>query len=159
MNASAGGDVLGGMSTVAASDGIAGLSGLTLDTVGTYAQLVVSSEGLSSTTTGAIRVIPLAATKLILTSEPPAVITAGAGFGFDIEAEDPFGNLATSFDGTMTVAFSANPDAATLGGPITATAQSGLASFAGLAVGQAASGYALQITSGSLNGATTSASL
>ena len=87
---------LEGTTTVAASGGIAGFSGLTLDQAGVHAYRW-SSTGLGSATTGTIIVTAASAVQLTLVSEPPGSVTAGAGFGFAVEAEDPFGNLATEF--------------------------------------------------------------
>ena len=145
------GSSLGGKTTVGASDGIASFSGLILDKAGSYT-LTVSSNGLSSATINAFVVAPAAAAQLTLVSEPPSSVTAGTGFGLEIEAEDPFGNLATGFGGTITAALSAGAGSATLGGPVTATTVGGVATFAGLVVDQAGSGYRLEVTSGSLTG-------
>ena len=151
---SGGGNSLAGTSTVAARAGVASFSGVAIDTAGTYA-LVISADGLSDTAAANITVIPVAASRLSLMGEPPASVTAGAGFGFGVEAEDPFGNLATSFNGTITATIAAGPGSATLGGPVTLTASSGVVSFAGLTLDQADSGYALQVAGAGLSGGTT----
>jgi len=151
-----GNGTLGGTTTVSAISGIATFSGLTLDEAGNHT-LQVSSAGLTSVTTGNIDVTPAAASQLIAVSEPPGSLTAGTTFGFEVQAEDPFGNLATGFNGTLTAALSANAGNATLVGPVTAVANSGVAFFAGLTVDQAGSGYKIQVTSGSLTPVTTTA--
>jgi len=144
------------LQTVNASAGIATFSGLTLNTVGSQT-LQVSSAGLSSVTTNPINVTAAAASQLVLITDPPATLTAGTPFGFEVEAEDPYGNLATSFDGGLTAALSPNAGNATLGGAVTATASDGVAFFAGLAVDQAGDGYTIHVTSSSLTPVTTTA--
>jgi hypothetical protein len=153
---SSGSSPLGGTTTVTASEGIADFSGLTLDQAGTDT-LDVSSNGLSPAVTAVITVTPAAAVQLIVTSEPPGSVTAGAGFGLTVEAEDPFGNLATAFDGSVTAVLSAGGGKPALVGPAAVVASGGVAAFTGLTVDQAGSGYTLQLTSGSLAAATTSA--
>jgi streptogramin lyase len=151
-----GSGTLGGTTTVSPSGGIALFSGLVLDLAGTYG-LQVSSAGLGSAAVGTITVAPAAASQIIVMTQPPGSLTAGAGFGFQVEAEDPYGNLATGFDGLLTAALSVNDSNATLAGPVTAVASQGVASFAGLAVERAGSGYTVQVTGNGLAGATTSA--
>ena len=99
---------LGGTAMVTASGGVATFSGLTLDQVGNDT-LQVSSTRLTSATTDAINVTPDAATQLVLVSEPPSTVTAGNPLGFEVEAEDQFGNLATNFGGSVTAALAPTP--------------------------------------------------
>ena len=135
--------------------GIASFSDLSLDGSGVYV-LRVSSTGLTPATTGTINITPGAATQLIFLREPPASVTAGSGFGFAVEAEDQFGNLATRFDGAVTVTLPADESDATLAGPVVAAAVGGVASFSGLSLDKAGSGYALDVMSTGLSGETTS---
>ena len=96
------------------------------------------------------------ATQLVITSQP-ASTTAGAGFEVDVAAEDPNGNVDTSFDGSMTIALNNNPASGTLSGTLTATAANGVAAFTGLTIDNTGSGYTLQATSVGLTSATTTA--
>ena len=100
---------------------------------------------------------PLAATQLVVTAQPPSSVTAGLGFGLTVATEDQFDNVDTNFGGSVTVAISKNPGGATLGGTGTMTAQSGAATFSGLTLNRAGTGYTLQISSNSLTSATTDA--
>jgi hypothetical protein len=59
---------------------------------------------------------PTAATHLAITVQPPATVVTGSGFGLIVSAEDKSGVVATSFNGTVTVALLNNPGGATLGG-------------------------------------------
>jgi subtilisin-like proprotein convertase family protein len=146
----------GGSTTVAASGGIATFSGLTLNKVGSVA-LQLSVSGLGTVQTNSINVTAAAAAKLVIVSEPPTSVTAGATFGVEVEAQDQYGNLATSFSGSVTAALLPTSSGATLGGTITAVASAGMALLNGLSVDQAGTGYAIRIgaTDNSLTTATT----
>ena len=107
--------------------------------------------------TSAIGVDILNADHFVVTQQPPASITAGTAFGLTVQAEDSSGNLDSSFNGTVTVALQNNPGGATLGGTLTVTASGGVATFSGLTLTKAASGYTLVVSSSGVNSATTSA--
>ena len=93
----------------------------------------------------------------MVTQQPPASVTAGSPFGLTVEAEDSSGNLDSSFNGTVTVALANNPGGATLGGTLSVTASNGVATFSGLTLNKAASGYTLLVSSSGLDSATTGA--
>jgi streptogramin lyase len=97
--------------------------------------------------TNSIGVAALATSQLVVTAQPPASVTAGSGFGFTVTAEDSSGNPITTFNGTVTVAIANNPGGAALGGTLSVTASSGVATFSGLTLNKAASGYTLLVTS------------
>ena len=71
-------------------------------------------------------------------------------------AEDADSDVASSYSGTATVSLASSPAGTLLGGTLTATFQSGVATFAGLRLETAGSGYTLQVASGSLPAVTTS---
>jgi streptogramin lyase len=93
----------------------------------------------------------------VVTQQPPSSITAGSPFGATVQADDRSGNLDTSFNGTVTVALASNPGGDTLGGTVSVTASGGVATFSGLTLTRAASGYTLQASAGGVDGVTTSA--
>ena len=74
-----------------------------------------------------------------------------------VAAEDAVGNVVSSFNGTLTVALGNNPTGATLGGTLTATINSGAATFSGLTLDKVGTGYTLRATGGGLTAATTNA--
>jgi hypothetical protein len=98
-----------------------------------------------------------AATQLAITTQPPASIVSGSGFGLAVTVEDQFGAVFPTYSGTVTVALSSNPGAATLGGILTATVQNGVATFSGLTLNEPGIGYTLEVSSSGLTSATTSA--
>ncbi len=65
-----------------------------------------------------------------------------------VQAEDSSGNLITSFNGTVTVALANNPGGATFGGTLSVQASGGVATFSGLTLNKAASGYTLYTSGG-----------
>jgi streptogramin lyase len=105
----------------------------------------------------AVGVVSLNFTQLVVTQQPPPSVTAGSPFGLTVQAESSSGSLDSSFDGTVTVALANNPGGATLGGTLTATASNGVATFFGLSLNKAASGYTLQLSASGLVAATTNA--
>ncbi len=92
---------------------------------------------------------------MLITGEPPDSINAGVGFGFTVEAEDFYGNLATGFEGTVTATLATNPTLTTLGGTVTATAFNGVAAFTNLLLNKPGNGYSLNVKGSSLSGDTT----
>ncbi len=149
-----GGATLGGTLTVAVQSGVATFSGLTLDTTGTGYTLLASSSSLPTTTTSAFNVTPAATSQLVLT-QSPASAAVGAEFPLVVAAEDQYGNLATTFGGSVAVALLNNPGGATLGGTLALTAQGGVATFSGLTLNEVGTGYTLQVSSTGLTAATT----
>src|SRR5204862_6084750 len=71
-----------------------------------------------------------------------------------VTAQDGNGNTATGFTGNITVAISTNPSTGTLSGTKTVAAVAGVASFSGLSIDKAGTGYTLTATGA---GSTTSA--
>ena len=98
-----------------------------------------------------------ATTSLVVTTQPPASVTAGSTFGLTVTAEDSSGNVDTSFNGTVTVALAVNPGGGTLGGTLSVTATNGVATFSDLTLNKTGTGYTLVLTGSGLGGSTTAA--
>jgi streptogramin lyase len=125
---------------------------------GADASIITGPDGnLWFTAGNAIGVATLTTSQLVVTTQPPAGVTAGSSFGLTLTAEDSSGNPITSFDGTVTVALGNNPGGATLGGTLSATASNGVATFSGLTLTTAGSGYTLVVTSSGLGEGVTNA--
>ena len=95
------------------------------------------------------------ATKLAVSTQP----TSGRANAIiappvTITAQDVNGNTTTAFTGPVTVAFGSNTAGATLGGTTTINAIAGIATFSGLVVNKAGTGYTLVASSGGLTPAT-----
>jgi uncharacterized delta-60 repeat protein len=152
------GATLGGTLTATASNGVATFSNLSLTTAASGYTLDVSASGLGEDVTSAVTVTPAAAAQVAITTEPPASVTAGSGFGLQARIEDWYGNVETG-DNTDVVAtvLASNPGGAALGGTLSATVSSGVVTFSRLTLITAAPGYTLAVSSGGLFSATSSA--
>jgi subtilase family serine protease len=94
--------------------------------------------------------------RLVVTMQPPGNVTAGNGFGLSVSVEDTSGHVETSFNGPVSVAIAASPTGAPLGGVLTVNARGGVASFSGLTITGAGTGYTLAATAGGSATVTTS---
>jgi hypothetical protein len=117
---------LGGTLTVAASQGTADFPTLSINKSGTGYTFQATGSGLTSATSPAFNVTD----ELVVTTQPPATITAGVPFPLVVKAEDGPGSVDTSFDGSVTV----NSPWEQIGGTTTATAAGGVATFSGVTV-------------------------
>jgi streptogramin lyase len=152
-----GGTTLGGTLTATATNGVATFSGLTLTKAASGYTLDVSASGLGAGGTSAITVTPSAPTQVVVTTQPPSSVTAGSGFGLTAAIEDMYGNVVTSDSNSVGVALASGPSGATLGGTLSATASDGVATFSGLSLTKAASGYTLQVSSAGLSSSVSNA--
>jgi hypothetical protein len=127
-------------------------------TAGPDGNLWFTDMGVSGAPAIGVMTIAPDSAHLVVTQPPPASVTAGSGFGLTVQAQDSSGNLVTSFNGPVTVMLASNPGGATLGGTMIVTASSGVATFSGLTLDKAASGYTL-IVSGVGSGSTTTSAV
>ncbi len=148
---------LGGSLQATAIDGVAAFSGLTIDQAGTGYAVTVSASGSPSVTTPSFNVTPAQAAKLAIASQPAASVTAGSRSGLTVDVEDAYGNLETGYGGAVTVALAGKPSGASLGGTASAAASGGVATFSGLTIDQAGSGYMLQAAAAGLTSSDTRA--
>src|SRR5437870_734482 len=140
-----GGATLSGTTTVAAVDGIATFSDLSLDKTGAGYTLTASASGgaLVAPTSAAFDVAPGPATQLEFTVEPTTA-TAGTALApsLRVTALDAAENLVPTFTGNVTVAFGGTSgEGSTLGGTTTVAAVNGVATFGDLTVSQTGTGY------------------
>lgn len=146
---------LGGSETVSATGGVASFAGLSLTRAGSGYELEATGSGLASTWTSSLDVTPAAPERLAIAVEPPASATAGEPFALAVSVEDAYGNLATGFDGGVSVSLLGGPSGALLSGKTTVAAANGNATFTGLLLSRVGKSYALQATSPELSGAST----
>ena len=147
-------DVLRGTPVVLAATGSgntiiqpAGLTNASGVATGTISSTVAGTKTVSATAAGvaitqtaAVTVNPAAAAQLAFTVEPGTTV-AGAAFSpaVEVAAWDAFGNIATGFTGTVTVAIGTNPSGSgVLDGTASGAAVLGVASFPGLNIDEAA---------------------
>ncbi len=138
-----------------ASAGVATFSGLTLDQAANGYTIQATTTGLSSATTNAFDITPAATSQLVVTTQPPASITAGTSFGLTVSGEDRYGNVTPSFTSDVSIALKHNPGKGTLNGVTEVNASDGVATFSGLTLDKAANGYTIQATTTGLSSATT----
>lgn len=150
-----GGGTLGGTRTQGAVNGIATFSDLSIAKAGTGYTLTATASGLTGTTSGTFGITPGAATQLAFTVQPArtpknTVITPAV----QVTAQDAFGNTATSFAGSITIAIGTNPTIGTLSGTLTVAAAGGVATFSSLSIDKAGTGYTLTATASGLTSGT-----
>src|SRR5207302_10228283 len=76
------------------------------------------------------------------TTTPATSITPAV----EVTAQDAGGNTASGFTGNITVAIGTNPSTGTLSGTKTVAAVAGVATFSGLSIDKAGTGYTLTAT-------------
>src|SRR5579862_7617751 len=99
-------------------------------------------------------------TKLAFTTQPGSTAAASAMASVVVSIEDANGHVVTTSTDMITIAIQANPGAGTLSGTATVAAVAGMATFSGLSINNAGTGYALKATDGTtatITGATSSA--
>ncbi len=143
---SSGAGTLNGAKTATVTAGVASFNGLEDDTAGVLA-LQFAAPSLPAVIANPSTVSPAAATRIVLT-QPPAGVVSGQAFGLTVNAEDPFGNTDTSYNGPITVAL-ASGSSGKLSGSTTLTATHGVASFTDL-VDTSSGPVSLNVTGGSL---------
>lgn len=140
------GAVLSGQASLAATAGVATFTNLSIDKIGAAYTLTATTPTLPGITSAAFDVISGPAAKLVFTS-PPTTIVAGNAIAPSVEvtAKDAVGNVATSFNGTITVSISSGTGAfgATLSGTKTVLAGGGVATLADLSINKTGSAYTL----------------
>ncbi len=113
--------------------------------------VVTATGNVVATQQPIVTVNPASATSLRFLTQPTDAV-AGVDLAPDVrvEALDAFQNRATGASGNVDIALRANPGGATLAGTRQRAFVNGVATFFGLSLNRAASGYTFEATSGSL---------
>src|SRR5215467_14215891 len=157
------GGTLSGGSAVTVASGIATFPGLSIDTPGTGYTLTASSTPSNTAATSAAFNISAGVgppAKLAFVQGPSST---GAGAAISpavtVAVEDANGNIETSDNATqVSLAIGTNPAGGTLSGGSAVTVASGVATFSGLSIDKAGTGYTLTASSTpSYTGATSAA--
>src|SRR5207302_642971 len=153
LGANPSGGTLSGTATVAAGSGVATFPGLSIDKSGVGYTLTAAASGLAPGTSVTFNVTEGAATQLVFTVQPSNA-TAGLAItpAVRVTAQDPLGNTATGFTGTVTVAIGTNPGGGTLAGTASVAAVAGVATFSDLSINKPGTGYRLRASSTGLTG-------
>jgi uncharacterized protein (TIGR03382 family) len=137
------GGTLSGTTTVNAVGGVASFANLSVDRVGLNYTLVAGASGLFADNSVGfdVRVGPPA--QLAFTASPTGNVTSGSAFTARVAVRDAGGNVVTGTPTQVTLSL-INAPGAILSGTTTATTVNGVATFSGLSVDKAGSGYMLQ---------------
>lgn len=157
IGANPGSGTLSGTTTVAASSGASSFSNLSINKSGTGYTLVASATGLTGTTSSSFTIAPGAASQLAFTAQPSnSTALSAISPAVQVSVEDASGNLVTSYSGSISLSFGANPGGGTLSGTTTVAASGGISSFSGLSINKSGNGYTLSATASGLSSATSS---
>src|SRR5439155_650301 len=144
--------------TVAAVNGVATFSNLSIDKAGTGYTLTASATGLTGATSSAFNIGVGAAAKLAFTVQP-STAAAGAAItpAVQVAVQDAQGNTVTTATTSIPAAIGPTP---AIGAPpptSTVAAVNGVATFSNLSINKAGTGYTLTASATGLTGATSSA--
>ena len=149
-----GAGTLSGTATVAAVNGVATFSTLSINTPGTGYTLTAASLGLAGATSSAFNIVPGAASRLVFGTQPSSVpVGIAISPAVTVQILDAGGNLTTSA-ASVTVAIGTNPAGGVLSGTKTLNAVAGVATFSNLSIDKAGTGYTFTAASTGLTGAT-----
>ncbi|WNG38694.1 S8 family serine peptidase [Archangium violaceum] len=155
----AAGATLGGTTTVTASGGVATFSGLSVDKVGTGYALKANAAGLEPATSPTFNIVPNASeTGRLVFRGTLNNAAAGASLGsVEVELQDSRGNVLTGSNALVILSLGTNPTGGALLGTAAASAVNGVATFEGLTLRTAGTGYTLVATAQGFTGATSAA--
>jgi hypothetical protein len=157
LGTNANGGTLSGTAIQTASTGIVVFSGLSIDKAGSYT-LVAAASGYNTATSNAFAIVPGAKANAVFTVQPSSV-AAGMPISpaVKVTLADALGNTVSSDSTTMvTLSIRTNPAGGTLSGTLAQTASNGVATFSGLSIDKAGSGYQLSATATGCAGAVSS---
>ena len=160
INNNAGGSILSGTTTVAAVNGVATFSDLSLDQLGSGYTLDFNSPGLTAVTSAAFDITQAPATQLAFIAEPTNAQAATAiSPDIKVEIQDANGNIVPTATDNITLAIGTDPSSGTaiLGGTISVNAVAGVATFNDITIDKAGNGYDIVAIAGPLTQTTSNA--
>jgi hypothetical protein len=141
------GGTLSGTMTMTAVNGVATFSNLMITRAGAGYTLTAAASGLTGATSASFSVSAASASALLFTVQPSTTQTSTSiSPAVQVTARDAYGNTATSFNGSMTMAIGQNPGGGTLSGTKTVAAVNGVGTFSDLKIDRAGSGYTLRVS-------------
>jgi len=150
-----GGAALAGTTSVAAVSGVATFGDLRITKASTGYWLTATAAGLNKGTSSDFGILPGAATQVVFGVQPGTTVADHQITpAVKVRALDAWGNLATSFAGSVSMAVGANPGGGTLSGTSPIAAVSGVATFFDLSIDKAGAGYTLMASAGGFSPAT-----
>lgn len=158
ISANAGNEALAGATVLAAVNGVATFSNLSVINAGTGYTLSAASPTLAGAASTPFAVVAGPASRLVFTVQPlsaiPGAVIAPA---VAVAIQDPFGNLVTIATNSITVAIGTNAVSGTLSGTTTVAAVNGVATFSNLSINNVGAGYTLTATAANLPPGTSAA--
>ncbi len=148
---------LTGTLTVAAVNGVATFSNLKIDQPGAGYTLAAASSGLTGATSTPFNITAGAPTSIRFLVQPTNVVAGAEMAPMQVELLDALGNRASGSSAQVTLSLGNNPGVPRSTGTATVNASSGVATFAGLSLNQAASGYTLVAATAGLSRVTSNA--
>jgi len=141
------GGTLSGTMTMSAVNGVATFSNLIITRAGSGYTLTAAASGLTGATSASFSVSAASASALFFTVQPSNTQTSTSiSPAVQVTARDAYGNTATSFNASMTMAIGQNPGGGTLSGTKTVTAVNGVGTFSDLKIDRAGNGYTLRVS-------------
>jgi len=133
---------LSGVTRATAINGVATFVNLVVNRTGAGYTLFASAENLTGVTSSPFEIKTGAAARLGFTVQP-ADATASAPISVAVAVQDASGNTVTTSAMAVNISISTNPTNATLNGVTTVVAVNGIATFSGLIINRAGTGYVL----------------
>jgi predicted outer membrane repeat protein len=146
---------LTGTATVAAVNGVATFSDLSLATAGTYSLQVTDAADNLNIVSRYVVISPSSsaiATKLVFHEQPDSTEAGGSLGVVTVYVEDAEGNVVTTNTSTVTLAIGSGARESQLAGSLNSAAVNGIATFSGLSINEAGS-FTLKATDRALKSA------
>lgn len=143
------GGSLVGTTTVAAVGGVAVFTGLRLSAAGDYT-LRATASPLTDAVSSTFTVSAVGAPDRLAFITQPNDVEAGATPNFQVEIQDANGALVATATHAVTISLNAGNSGASLSGELTRNAVDGVATFPGIFIDKAGSGYTLRASEPSL---------
>ncbi|MBI3947394.1 MAG: hypothetical protein HY321_15840 [Armatimonadetes bacterium] len=157
LGANPGSGTLSGAQTVAATNGVATFTDLSINKAGTGYTLAATASGLAGGASTAFDILSGAATRLAFAVQPGnAAAGAAIAPAVQVAVLDANGNMVPGATHNVTLAPGANPGGAVLSGKLSVSAVDGIATFADLTLDKVGTGYTLAASASGLSGATSS---
>ena len=143
---------------VNAVNGVAIFSNLSIQSASTGYTLTVSSGTLTGATSRSFAIAPAAPAQIAFAVQPSTTdVAQPITPAVQVAIQDAFANTVTGATNAVTLTLATNPGSGTLVGTKTVNAVGGIATFSGLSIDKAGTGYTLAATSVILAAATSAA--
>src|SRR6476620_7293507 len=150
------GMTLSGTTTVAAVNGVATFTALSINVASNYT-LSATSPNLASATSAQFAVVPGTAAKLGFSVQPTNTLANAQMAASTIAVQDAFGNTVAASGRIVAMSIGTNPGNAVLSGATQSNTVGGLALFNSLSITQPGNGYTLTASTSGLTSGVSSA--